>query len=1276
MTELTSQYQLSPLVAESVQLVGRHLIEASAGTGKTFNITRLYLRLILERNLSVRQILVMTFTTAATEELKGRIERELHRAAENWDQLVASGDSFYVAIQQRVGRDVIIQRLRIALASVDEAAVFTIHSFCKRVLTQEAFASQLPLDIAMEVNTTEWKLQAIRDWLRGVNDNPDDFELLSRVKSTKPEGFYKQYGRLIGTAEPIYTLTETEVETSFDQSWKTSSHADFAHEKLQIFDALLKSKGIIFSAVVEGHKDAEERQNEWAVMLEWLQDDASAPCPKAVRSFVNGNRFRSKVKADLMAEASEHLDGVRNLSKSINDAYKKWSEAKDVALAHAGCYQLIEQGIHGIRERFSALKRQHRIMDFDDLIFCLFQQLTQYNPVNADSNTLATLLRQQYPVALVDEFQDTDAHQYGIFNAIYPKEISEPSEFDRGKQDCGLDAETPALFMIGDPKQAIYGFRGGDIFTYLQARDDADYLWNMDTNWRSCAPMVAAYNQLFLGSTSESVFQYGIDYHPVNATQHAKANKAPLNDQNGRDGAMIFATLEWLKGDAGDAGDEGNLASGNAPDIRNRIADWTAHEIKRLLSEAMLGDNPLQEKDIAILVRTRDHADHVKDALQRAGLPSVYLSDRSNVYESNQAESLEFLLTGIIDYRDDRRLLRALSTDLMGGTVDSLALMQQEGGEYLWDHWRQRFGHYLQQWQAQGFMPMIMGIVQQQLQPHATDCERALTNYLHLIENLQLASRQYRQPQQLLAWYLQQRSDEHDTTDTEQRLESDANLIRIITLHGSKGLEYPVVFVPFAADCSESSKKESKYCTFQHTEKNCRVSQIGLSPDADAQVVSEAQAEAMRLLYVAITRAEHRCYLGVTAAKGSTDSALGKALGVTSNEAWPEKLKIFKTQANQHYVNAVDCLMVSAAEFSEQQLISQPASTQVALDSSLSARVFSRSTWDSWALHSFTSLSKRQHLLVHTKKDRDYKSDALDEQQTLGSLDKVLDEAINSTTNSATEIDETDLPLQFRLEKGYRSGLLLHDILENIDFFKPDWQPVIDHQLQRYHTDNFQEGNESFTAELQSWLQACLETKFNDGVALAQLPSTQVLKEAEFYFPVESLRIDKLRDFIDGYRDNAVPVRSGGDESTRNTYQQQTYTLNSDTLNGDTLKGMMHGFIDLIFEASGRYYVADYKSSYLGASADCYTPAALAEHMKDHQYDLQYLIYALALHRFLQKRLHQAYSPEKHFGGVYYFYLRGMGVDQEAGESLNGVYYADIPIDQLMRLDAIFSGDV
>ncbi len=1202
----------SQLNVTSMPLCGRHLIEASAGTGKTYNITRIYLRLLLEKKLSVKEILVMTFTRAATEEIRGRIGETLREITPLWEQAVEqacelpeNADPVFKQVFEACDKQEGLARLKAAQLELDEASVFTIHGFCQQVIAQLAFKSGFAMSLNLETDTSDLYLTAAEDWLRKLRYDDNAFLTLAEHGWHLPQGLLDSFTMACRQHQPRLLIDEQQLDNEYETALAHLTEA-LASEFESVRQGLLDNELSILSGVVHGHKDEQKRTQEWESILHWLSLKCVTPLDKTATAFYHGGRFKGAAIKPLVPLFDDLKALVAKVKKSLTDLTSRKQKALETLPALA----LVNEGISFIQKSVATQKQKLGVMDFDDLIRLLANEITK------SGSSVVSALKSAYPVALIDEFQDTDADQYTILNRVY----------DKGCQDT-------SLMMIGDPKQAIYRFRGGDIFTYLKAGKEADFHWVMNTNWRSVEGMVKAYNRLFYGTPvsdgGADVFGFSIGYIPVDSTPHAKAAKAPLVDPDNTRSAMNYV---WLT-----STDD----KSNAQSMQRQISQWIGNEIHRLFAQARLGEASIKPSDIAILVKNRNEAAVVKSTLQEQGLTSVFLSDRNNLFTTAQASDLFTVLDGIWHLDDARKVTASLVSPLWGISPQDLVTLLYHDDEGQWDRVMNLVSQMRLLWQQKGCMTVVLELLQQHYTPTNRQTERALTNYLHLAEVLEQAAIVQKRPEQLLVWLYRQVNSPQADEEMTLRLESDSQLIRIVTQHGSKGLEYPIVFVPFASGYKDPAKVGNSYANvmnYYDESSEQLVLQLGYSESAVARVRAESHAEDTRLCYVAVTRAAHRCYMGIAEFKDNEKSALARALGVdlTSQDThWLASLERIASEPDAFS----RCILVEQA-FDAEHLVQNISTADESELAPLALSTFSGKAEEAWRLYSFTALSKQTE-----SKNAAHVVD----QQARAS--EIYPETLDDTAVDSSLESELALPFRFALEKGANSGNLLHDTLEHLDFSAPDWAESGDPMALKYGVD------EEKKPLLYEWLGQVLETPLSiddPALCLSSLSHQHTLREAEFYFPMEKTQWKKLAELLAEHRANGI---LGG----------ESLPVPSSYL--PAMEGMMHGFIDLIFEYKGKFYVSDYKSTWLGDSFADYDRLSVAKDLQSHLYDLQYMIYSLALHRYLSKRLPN-YDPQLHFGGVYYLYLRGMHPENEGCE---GVYFSKLTTKELLRLSAIFS---
>ena len=1194
---MVSNAHSSPAVLDieqtlSLPLHGVKLIEASAGTGKTYTISNLYLRYVLEGR-AVNQILVVTFTNAATEELRGRIRERLYAAQQRLEAAegAVKEDAFLDALALRLRESdetawqTALNRLRLAVRSMDEAAIFTINGFCQRALTEHAFNSgqAFQLELLRDDNAL-WE-EALKDWWRRETYtlSADRLALLLSVfpgiedlqKAQLPLRNAAQKTILPQAFTPlsqVYVEWEA-MHASLDglaAQWQ--QQADTLKEILRLSPALSRSK-------TSGYRLA-----ELDVSLREL--DAY---------FVSGTLLQMPDAFELLGAGYLHANSTPTKRGSDpqleHDFFLRCQSISEqrLDLCRRCRIAVLQESSLTLREQVAQQKRSSHTLSYQDQLSHVFEALQ-----GEGGEALARVLRRQFPVAMIDEFQDTDDLQYGIFRRLYLAHQEDQSE-------------AGALIMIGDPKQAIYSFRGGDIFAYAKARQDAIEHYTLDTNWRSLPSMIQAVNAVFARHTAPFVYQDIIAFHPVKASP--KQHKALLEN-----GAPVAAMTLWQFG----AGSDGKAKSKGA--LEGEICEAVAQEITRLLiagqqGSATLGDEALRPGDIAVLVRNGYEGVKLRRALAMRGVSAVTVG-RESVYQSEEAKALLLLLRAVVHCQDRDALRQALCSALLG--LDYRQIAQRVEAPLAWLQWKEMCRALHEQWRQRGFMAMFytllqhtglaLGVAQGQ------DAERRLTNLLHLGELLQQRAGAYPGFEALLSWYQQQLSEGADE-EAELRLENDDALVKIVTIHTSKGLEYPVVFVPFlwsSRPVTRSGKDETALSFHDAGNKACLALDL---QDADAWLAladNERLAEDVRLAYVALTRAKAKTYL-VWGAAGAKANPEKTAL------AWllRERTEVAEPLRDDEVSAALAALVAqadSAIELSPLPVPEHPNYLETHTDTTctLAAQQFAGSVARDWRISSFSSLARDVH------------------QPPLRSLGE----------------DDNDAILQFAA--GSEVGLFLHKLLEELDF-QGDVAAQAEALNEQYASDY------GFVAAQQQslvrqWLQNIVHTSLDDkGLRLASLSVRRRLNELEFDFAVERVDIEALNHFLAAHSD--LPLSP---------------------LTAESFRGMINGIIDLVFEHEGRFYIADYKSNLLGRSLQDYTDEALHKAMSERRYDLQSLLYVLALHRYLKQRV-PGYSYRQHMGGAYYLFLRGMR--PEHGKRY-GVHFERPEEDFIQTLDAGIFGFV
>lgn len=1408
-SEKSSPAQPNNNPALSLPLRGLHLIEASAGTGKTWTLSALIVRLILEGDYTPRQMIATTFTRAAAAELRSRIRQRLEQVRRVIKQLLAAqksqfehradadqtenqtkqqtpekqtpeqllqlvqneiqADLFLAYLVQRIesgkfgatdhaiaqnGWTHCLNRLDLALQAFDELFVGTLDSFCQKLLSEFAFESgqgeRLVISEQEQELCAEILHDAVRQWR--AKQDPRLIGLLLQTKKLH-DGTAYQYSvatvmnflsaQLAPVAMPQLDFSRLEQLKDALLAVDASAFDDFIRPDGQAKTGLSKNKYLYKCGYVLPSLLARLQQFGEMFLLTISKDSPEA---KLLSSFLPDqieqqfNKGKQHFLAQLQQiSATDVLSELAQIKEELSEKLDQVEQHLTFVLSQT------------VRERLPVLLAERGETSFSQQMRLLANALD-----DPDTGALlAQQIRHRYPVALVDEFQDTNTDQDRVIARVYRAEPLDPAV---------------CLILVGDPKQAIYGFRGGDVQTYLQVKAEIQQaqrqgkggLHGLTVNQRSVAPLVQAVDALFLRQTD---LGDGIEYPAISAGERPHP---ALQDHSfslaGIDNPRPLRLITLTES--------------------KQESQQIAWQVMRLLMQAAQGDlllegKPLQPEHIAVLGFANYELDQVQSLLQAANI-AVWRPSRCSVFESPIAQDLAALLQSMLMPYHEQRLRRALSGVLIGWDLARLDQLDHDIG--LLTQQQMAFADEGQLWERQGFLAAWQLLAERlDVWTHLAsqpDAERHLVNLRHLLELLHEQSERSGGTHHLLSWLMRQISQPKNREwEMERRLPSQSG-VQLMTIHASKGLEFPVVLVQ---GLDKRRKKKTDVVFYLKPPVGQRAPQrvLGFKDQTQAhldQHHARTEAEYRRLAYVALTRASHRLYLPLL----PTD----KKLPSDSHEAilsyWLGHDLAEWLAAQQHV--QLESLLDTAPDISGLSAPSQPAD----VDSGLVARPLPKRRLSSWGMTSFSAMIRehdQRHLAVIIEQhdhDQDVDQDVdevadeallevmperqavavdiglvnVDTAQRTANIDVVdqaapsrLDwagfedgqfeeaqfdqrqadwetpeqfepydfdtgdvesggvapapteqnnlrlDALSSVVQSVSaeddlsievdaltvpdwhdipapedelpEIDpleqfwlddqvelpslataalvqQLDDPVRFSFPRGATSGNCLHQILEYLDPSKDeDWARTFDKQLQAHAIHGI--GAES----MHAWFKHIVQAKLPDGATLAGLGFRERVREMEFYLALPSGEVDASR-LLNRLAESGVHL-----PNLRHTHAVR----------------YLKGSIDLVYQHNGQFYVADYKSNYLGGQLADYQPERLRLAMDHAGYWLQAALYLVALHRYLKVRLPD-YRIERHLGGANYLFLRGMRADDAA----HGILAWRPEPSLIEDLDAILAG--
>ncbi|MGY6519317.1 MAG: UvrD-helicase domain-containing protein [Lysobacteraceae bacterium] len=1179
---------------------GRSLIEASAGTGKTWTISVLYLRLLLEQGLGPTQVVVTTFTDPAAAELRERLRERLL-----WAQAAATraaagerpatggtpaSDEAWLHARWSDGGGAAtgdLRRLRLALADLDLAPISTLHGLCRRILGDYPFECGSSFGLGELVAGDALDHELVDDLWRHLAQSP------------------------------------REALDAGERAWYALGRAKLA-EALRIV-----TRAGVGVRVVESSDPAQVMDAQWAARLrEWCAGLRFGKRKSALKNAINGlagfieagdpaaplpNRVRDNLG---QAPGDQLLDG---------DEDRRFLGSEEFAFCRRALALITDPGLAArtrALDRFRSdllARRDRALLERGQLTYDALIERVHAALHGEHGRVLADRLFDAWPVTLVDEFQDTDQLQYGILDAIYR------AGAPRGR-----------LVMIGDPKQAIYGFRGGDIDAYLRAKASADTELHLDTNYRSSSHLVGALNALYahVGEALGRQPDTPIAYEAVRPSPTADRTVLTVN---GKPCARPLVFHHFPDPPA------------NKDQRREAALGACANGIARLLDDpaSCIDGRRVGPGDLAVLVPTNNDITRLRQLLARRGVPCVG-AGKSSVFRSDTARELQLMLAGIHHAGHEGMVRAALATRLYG--LDFAALRALDDDLDAWQQHATRLQSWRSQWRREGVLAAVQSILAHAAGGLLTrgaeaQGERVLTDLRHLGELLQAQAGQLSGPEELLAWMDRQRRGDGDTggdaaEELQLRIESDARRVRLMTLHASKGLEFPIVFLPLM--WAQEGRDET--LPVVHADDGIgRVLDLGGPRHAEAVETARwaDQDERFRVLYVALTRARHACHVYCLPPDRVRD-ARSKGKG---SDAAPEGGNDRIPQDPKR--SALDAMLSEArANGGLETLAGLPGIGWVESDWPGDFAGFT----DAGPAQAPTLASRRMPVLPPTRQRYSFSALTRFHPASTSEDSAAADEAERDRTPDTPPAASEPHPEIQRLEavKGTRIGNAIHQVFEDREIGRPvaGQHELVRQALKQHDVHEPRLPPERLVPLLAQRIDAALAAELLPGLVLGALPAQALRAEMGFHFPLDAVSLDDLRRAA---REHGEPelVPSGG---------------------AHTLRGLMTGKIDLTLQHEGRFHVLDYKGNWLGPAVADYQGEALTRAMDAHHYRFQALLYTVAVHRYLRLRLPD-YEPSRHLGEGIYLFVRAAGLAPGAG-----VWMHRFPDALIEAVDAALAG--
>lgn len=1132
-------------------LNGINLIEASAGTGKTFTIVLLYLRLLLgigkqQKKLLIHQILVVTFTNAAKEELYIRIKNGIQNLYLTCINKISSDPIFKLFLKEIKNIDEAIDILNKARNNINYASIYTIHGFCQKMLQYHTFNYNIVFRDSITDNEDDLYLQATEDfWRRFFYNLPENIINIIIQDYSSPEDLLKKIKPLLHVKSIKFKQKVLKNETLLlCHQNNINKINDFKAIWLIYYKIISKN---IYSLKINKRIYSQFNLSRWI-------NDITIWSKSETKDYILPISLKYFAQNNIKKNTTDNIHSEHIIFKKTETILKSNFSLKKIIISNA---------IKKINKFVLQEKKSQSLLSFNDLLSLLLKNIKE-------NKCFRKLIRQKYPAAFIDEFQDTNIEQYKIFNTLYKEN------------------EKTALFLIGDPKQAIYSFRGADIFSYLYAKSKIKKHYYLDINWRSSVKMCNSINILFSQHKNPFINKH-ISFQLIkpadtNSEMNFTINKIPqipirffLQDKKE---VYIDDYQVWI-----------------SKQCANEISYWlTCSKEGKATIKTKKGERALSCNDIAILVRNQKEANLITQELKKLNIMSIYSSYKDSIFHIFDAQELLWILKSILEPDNEQLLQQSISTHILKKISYTMQKTMNNEHSYLII---EKLYEYYDIWEKTGIFNMIKTmIIEYQINSNIIDIninyEKNL-NFFHIAELLQEKFQYFDKKESLIRWFQKKILEKKQPSHNEcVRSLNTLQSIKIITIHKSKGLEYPIVWIPFSVDFNQS--KLSIY----HNEENFKTF-FDIEQSHESLKISDKErlSEDIRFLYVALTRSIVHCSIGMACLiKKKKNNQVYSDVHKSGLGYIIQNGKIMNYQNLFNQLNQLSVSNIIEVKNNTNHCILSTNKKNIYLIST--PMTLKKSINNIWKIISFTELKQENKLLAYKKEEM------------------ILDDGVIIKKNQKLTVHN--------FPRGKKTGIMIHNILKNLHYLnqkKYEWFSII---LEKYNISS------KWTPVLMSWIKDIINTPINNtNIILSKINKRLCIQELEFFLSIKNtLYSTQLNKIIQSF---------------------DSISILSPKLFFNPVTGILKGFIDLVFCWKKKYYILDYKSNWLGNNNNIYSDQNIKKEIIKQRYDLQYQIYTIAIHTYLQKKI-KNYNYQNNFGGVFYIFLRAIN-----NKKNNGVFH-------------------
>ncbi|ABJ90744.1 exodeoxyribonuclease V subunit beta [Buchnera aphidicola] len=1145
--------QYIPLNTKEIPHFGITLIEASAGTGKTFSIIIFYLRLILNIGIKksysspipIKKILIVTFTETAKNELKERLYKKICQL-----YYMSINKNYYVKDLKDFKKEIkdfkkISKLLKKAKKNIDQINIYTIHSFFRKILIEQKFLCKKKIYQNIITNIKKIQFEATKDfWRKYVYYQ--NIEIIKLI--------FKKWKNPLELFKHIYIwISQIKIKIKHDFKKKSS-----LIKKYNLIIKLInkakktwkidkkKIKFLIKKIYLNKKKNNKKKIKIWCKKIQiWSEKKTiKYSVPKILKHFI-----LKKIK-----KKKEYLFFL--YIKKIFFYYKLFFK------------YFIYLALKKIPKLIKKKKKMKKGLEFNDLNTIMWKEIKK-KKINYKKNIL-----KKYTISMIDECQDIDNYQFNIFYKIYKKK------------------KKKSLILIGDPKQSIYSFRNSNIFLYLKYKKKIQKCFFLKKNFRSSINMTKSINTLFSKTKNPFIFKK-INFQPSLANKKNNKNKLVINNITQPALKFIFKNKKTI----------------NKNEYFTWISKMCAYSINNLLSNKSTKKSfiifknkkkrSIKNTDIAILVKNKYEANIIKKEFKKYGIKTIYTSEKKNIFQTKEAKEILFIIESLSDLSNILKLQKLLMTKIFSKNIYDIYSINNKKKTY--SSLIKKLKKYYLIWKKKNiffmFKKIIFDFCFQKKNIKLKINNINIYNIIQLCEILEEKNKSIKNKFLLTIWLrkkiLKKNIEKNKSKNLIQNKNiNDKKFIKIITIYKSKGLEYPIIWIPFF---SSFQKKKNQIIYCKKTLK--KIVNLKNEKKNIISLEKERLSEDIRLLYVAITRSIIHCCIGLAVIKNKKNEKYTNfhknCLGYLIQKGKKKKFKNFKK-------NLYDLQIPGLIEIKKSNKVKKKFFKKKKRKKKNIFFFNKKIKQYSWTNTSFSKIIKYNQLkknIINIKKEN--------------FINKI------NYNKKTSQINLHSFPL------GKEFGIYLHDVFKKIKFFKTKKTKKI------LKKTNFLSFSNILIKKLYLWINIFLKFPLNnENLSLEKIRKKEHQKETKFIIPIKKkINIKKFNLIIKKFD----PIS----KKCSNIFYKNFF-------------GILNGSIDLIFLWKKKYYIIEYKSNWLGPDSSYYNSKNIKKEIIKYRYDIQYQIYSLVLHCYLKKKL-KNYNYNTHFGGIFYLFLRAFDNKNNTG---------------------------